>query len=144
VGWDLELHGFWERKLPYEASSDLINFTVDAASPVIEVFSVENETYRTSEVALDFAVNETVSQISYVPDGQENVTISGNTTLTGLTDGLHSVTVYAKDLVGNTGVSETIYFSVDVPFPTTIVIASVSSVAVAGVGLIIYFKKRKH
>jgi hypothetical protein len=143
VGWDLELHGFWERKLPYEASSDSINFTVDATFPAIAVFSVENKTYRTSEVALDFAVNEVVSQISYVLDGQENVTISGNTTLTGLTDGLHSVTVYAKDLVGNTGVSETIYFSVDMPFPTTIVIASAIPVAIIGVGLLVYFKKRK-
>jgi hypothetical protein len=143
-GWDLEAHGFWERKLPYETSSDLINFTVDATSPTISIFSVENKTYRTPEVALNFTVNEAVAQISYVLDGQDNVTISGNTTLTGLTDGKHNVTFYAKDLVGNIGASETVTFSIEVPFPTaTVAAASGASVAIIGIGLLVYFKKRK-
>jgi hypothetical protein len=41
------------------------------------------------------------------------------------------------------GSSETIVFNIE-PFPTTIVIASVITVAVVGVGLLVYFKKRKH
>ncbi len=39
--------------------------------------------------------------------------------------------------------SETIYFNVEVPFPTTIVIAPMASVAIIGSGLLLYFKKRK-
>jgi hypothetical protein len=40
--------------------------------------------------------------------------------------------------------SQTIYFSVSEPepFPTTLVIGSVIAVAVAGLGLFVYFKKR--
>jgi len=40
------------------------------------------------------------------------VTITENTTLTVLSLGEHSLIVYAKDTAGNTGTSETIYFSV--------------------------------
>jgi hypothetical protein len=46
--------------------------------------------------------------------------------------------------VGNTGVSETVYFSVEVPFPTTMVIVPAALVAVLGVGLLVYLKGRKH
>jgi hypothetical protein len=53
------------------------------------------------------------------------------------------LTVYAKDEAGNVGASETILFTVDVPFPTTLVIASVSTVAIVGLALLIYLKKRK-
>jgi hypothetical protein len=71
------------------------------------------------------------------------VSIAGNTTLTGLAYGDHNLTIYSKDEVGNTGASETIYFRVEVPFPTTLVIASFIPVVVVGAGVLVYFKKRK-
>ena len=71
------------------------------------------------------------------------MTISGNKTLTGLSNGVHNVTVYACDAAGNVGASETICFSVEVPFPTTMVIAPIASVAFVGTGFLVYFKKRK-
>jgi len=92
---------------------------------------------------LNFTVNESVSQINYCLDGHENVAVAGNTTLTGLSNGEHSLTVYATDEAGNAGASETITFSIDVPFPTTMVIAPAASVAVLGAGLAVYFKRRK-
>jgi LPXTG-motif cell wall-anchored protein len=72
------------------------------------------------------------------------VSIGGNTTLSGLSNGAHSVTAYAQDAAGNIGASETISFSVETTFSTTLVIASMASVAVIGLGLLVYFKKRKH
>jgi hypothetical protein len=51
--------------------------------------------------------------------------------------------VYARDAFGNVGASETVSFTVDVPFPVTMVVAPIASVAVVGVGLILYFKRRK-
>jgi hypothetical protein len=89
-----------------------------------------------------------VSKIAYCLDGQENLAISGNTTLTELPNGEHNITVYATDETGNTGASETIIFNVakpepPAPFPTTMVIAPIASVGVMGVGLLVYFKKRK-
>jgi len=118
--------------------------------PVVSVFSPENKTYASSNVSLAFTVNKPALWVGYSLDGQDNVTIIGNTTLLGLTNGLHNVTVYAKDTFENTGTSETIIFTISVepkpppaePFPTTLVIASVITVAVVGVGLIVYFKKR--
>lgn len=79
-------------------------------------------------------------------DGQENVNAAGNVTLTGLSSGEHNVIVYAIDEAGNIGTSETVYFIVDapVPFPTLVIIASGASLAVVGLGLLVYFKKRKH
>jgi hypothetical protein len=124
--------------------SSRVNFNVDFP-PTISILSLENKTYNTSNVKLDFSVNEPISVVTYSLDGKDNVTISGNTTLTGLPNGGHNVIVYGTDEAGNVGVSQTVYFEVDVPepFPTTMVIASVITVAVVGVGLLVYFKKRK-
>jgi hypothetical protein len=120
---------------------------VDTTPPRISLLSIENKTYDTTDVQLWFAVSETVSQISYVLDGQENVTINRDTVLAGLSNGRHNITVYAMDEAGNTGASETICFSVEVPesFPTVLVaIVSIGLVAGIGAGLLVYFKKRKH
>jgi hypothetical protein len=127
-----------------------VGFTVDTVPPKVSVLELDNKTFIEPEVPLNFTANESVSKIAYALDGQDNVTIVGNTTLTGLPTGVHNVTVYAWDTAGNTGASGTIYFSIaepepqPEPFPTTLVIAPIASVAVVGVGLIVYFKKRKH
>jgi hypothetical protein len=127
----------------WAAFSKTITFTIDTVAPNVTVLSSESNVYKTSSVPLNFTVDEPFSKIEYSLDGQDNVTINGNTTLTELPNGDHNVTVYATDKAGNIGASETVYFSVDVPFPTIMVVASVTSVAVAGVALLVYFKKRK-
>jgi hypothetical protein len=142
-GVALEWHGLWQRQVFYNGSSDIVYFTVDGTSTVIVIMPVANKTYTVTDIPLNFTLNEPASQITYTLDGQANVTITGNVTLTGLSSGGHNVTVYATDNVGNTGVSETVYFSVEVPFITTMVIAPAAFVAVLGVGLAVYFRKRK-
>jgi hypothetical protein len=122
------------------ATFSTVSFTI---LPLITVLSPETKAYNVSDVPLDFTVKETFSKIEYSLDGQSNVTINGNTTLTWMPNGDHNITVYATDQAGNTGVSETIRFSVEVPFPTTLVVAvSVASVVVVGVGLLVSFKKK--
>ena len=81
--------------------------------------------------------------MSYSLDCQDNITVTGNATLSELTNGVHNVTVYAEDTFGNEGASEAIIFDIDVPFPTTLVAASVITVTVVGICLLVYFKKRK-
>ena len=49
---------------------------------------------------------------------EENITITDNATIAGLTNGLHNVSIYAKDTFENVGASETIHFSVAQPEPT--------------------------
>jgi len=120
-----------------------VSFNIDSIPPHVTILSPENKAYNTSDVPLDFTVNKTASQITYSLDGNENITATGNMTLTQLSNGAHNVTVYATDEAGNVGASETVHFSVDAPapFPTTLVIAPIASVVV-GVGLLVYFKKR--
>jgi hypothetical protein len=66
--------------------------------------------------------------------------------LPGLADGAHNVTIYATDEAGNIGASETVYFSVEVPQPVPVqfAIVPVAAIAVIGMGLLVYFKKRNH
>ena len=125
------------------AGSSLFRFSVDTTPPKVSILSLENETYYSPDIQLNFTVSEKPSLVSYSFDGQENVTITGNTTVTSLPYGEHSVTVYAADNAGNVGASETIYFSIEEPFPTMMVIASIAVVSVIASGLLFYFKKRK-
>jgi N-acetylneuraminic acid mutarotase len=115
--------------------------------PKIAVISPENGNHTSGNVSLALTVNKPALWIAYSLDGQDNTTISGNTTMTDLTNGLHNVTIYARDEFDNTSASETITFTVDMPKPFPIVpiaTASVASVGVIAVGLLVYFKKRKH
>jgi hypothetical protein len=117
---------------------------VDVVPPEIKVLSPETKTYNVSSVDLVFTVNKPVNWTGYSLDGQDNVTITGNTTLSGLSNGLHNVTVYARDEFENTGASETISFTVDVPFPLVpVAVASAAIVALVIAGLLVYFRKRK-
>ena len=112
--------------------------------PVIDVVSPGSQSYNESSVSLVFSVNKPVNWTGYSLDGQDNVTITGNTTIAGLSNGLHNVTVYAEDSRSNMGASETVSFSVELPFPTTLVAtAFAASAAVIGIGLLVYLKKRK-
>jgi hypothetical protein len=130
----------------YNANEVYTPFGYGPVPPVIEVASPENKNYTSSEVALNFTVNRQAEWMSYSLDGQENVTVTGNATLAGLSAGLHNVTVYATDEFGNTGVSETVIFNVaEEPFPVVpVAAASVATIAVVGVGLLVYFKRRNH
>jgi len=134
----------------YATNEQYTPFGYGTVPPKISVVSPENKTYTSSNVSLAFTVNKPVSWVGYSLDGQDNMTITGNATLSRLTNGLHNITVYARDEFENTGTSETISFSVDVPepsepFPTTLVVtASGVAVAIVGAGLLVYFKKRKH
>ena len=130
-------------EVPVDNSIAMSHFILDSTQPNVSFLSMA-KTYATSEFRLNFTVNESVSKITYVLDGQKNVTISGNMTLSGLTFGAHNVTVYAWDSVGNAGVSETMTFTIAEPFPTTLTIGSaIPVVAVFGLGLLVYLKKRR-
>jgi hypothetical protein len=114
---------------------------LDPYPPAISVVSPQNTTYYGGNVSLTFAADEPTSWMGYSIDGQDNVTVTENITITSLPYGPHNVTVYATDVNGNTG-SETITFSIGPePFPTALVIVSIVSVAVIGAGLLVYLVK---
>jgi len=105
----------------------MVCFSVDTVSPNIEILSPENKTYATNSVFLSLIINEPTSWIGYSLDSQTNNTIAGNTTLTSLPDGLHYVTVYANDTVGNIGASNTVHFTVDTTPPNITVVSQIPS-----------------
>jgi hypothetical protein len=117
----------------------VITFAVDTATPRVTISSAKNKTYTISDVPLKFVTSEIGAQIAYALDGQKNVTIDGNTTLTGLTTGAHNLTVYAWDAAGNVGASETIIFTIaepePEPFPIKLVAASGASATLISIGL---------
>lgn len=128
------------------ASCKVINFTIDSTSPQVTLIHPLNETYETPDVPLNFVLNEPFSLVTFSLDGQDNVTLTENTTLTGLSKGAHNITVYATDMAGNPDASETLLFSVSEPdrLPTELVVAvSIGTIALAAAGLLVYLKKRK-
>lgn len=96
---------------------DSVDFTIassasDLSSPNITNLSIENQTYNTTNIPINFTVDENILQASYSLDGQANVTTAGNSTLTGLTLGAHNITVYVWDDSGKVGASQTVNFKV--------------------------------
>jgi len=127
---------------------DLSYVLPDNTAPEVSVLSPENKTYYTTDIQLNLIASEPDLWMRYKLDAENAIEISGNTTLTGLACGVHNLTVYATDAFGNMGISETICFTIAAEselFPTVVVAtASVASLAVVGVGLLVYFKRRKH
>jgi hypothetical protein len=147
------------------------SFQYDIASPEETVYNVHtvplNISIRTTN-GLRFGYNNYVTEIFYCLDGKKNVSVhftetvtSGGahhyyralTDLSSLADGDHNIAIYAigksypfvLDSIDfanryslKTTVTQSTYFS------TALVIASVTTVVVVGVGLLIYFKKCKH
>jgi len=128
--------------------SRTVYFTVDTRPPVITVFSPQNKTYATNAVLMNATSDEVTSWMGYSLDGQASVAVPENMTLSGLTDGTHSLVVYVKDAAGNVGTSETIFFSVaasnDSAFQLWILSAIVAILAVGATILIYMISARRN
>ena len=130
----------------YENNKDNYPLMPYGSPPAAFIFSPENKTYTANRVDLVFIVSEQPSWMGYSLDGQANVTIAGNTTLTRLSDGPHRLEVYMKDTDGNAGIPETIYFTIaqqSEAFPIKWIVAATAIIAIGGVAFLVYFKKIK-
>jgi hypothetical protein len=145
--------------------SETIYFaTIEPAFPsppplTIKIVSPQNSTSFRSDVPLTFLISKTssldifssksvnISQITFSLDGQAEVMIRGNTTLTEIPNGMHNITVYAKDTQGDMGFSKTIFFAIvkTEPFPIiNTAVISVTTVAIILSGIFVYWKKTRH
>jgi hypothetical protein len=150
----------WAYLLPYPLPAPLPLPILEATppeeptpttAPEIKILTPANQTYNESNVSIVFTVNKPLNWTGYSLNEEGNVTVTGNFTLISLPNGIHNVTVYANDTLGNMGVSETIIFTVAVPelvpepFPVVpVAAASIAVVVAVGAGLLVYFKKRNH
>ncbi|MFQ6055470.1 MAG: hypothetical protein ACE5J3_05760 [Methanosarcinales archaeon] len=82
----------------------------DTTPPVITILSPEYTTYGATTINLNYTINEPTVWNGYSLDGNANVTITGNTTLNGLSDGMHNITVYANDSAGNMGSAKVTFY----------------------------------
>jgi hypothetical protein len=122
--------------------SNTVFFSVDTIPPKITFSSPQNITYNSSNVQINFTVNELFSSCKYSLDGKDNITTTSNITLSRLLNGEHYLTVYATDNSGNIGASETLFFKV-AEFPVVPVAIAVVIVVSVIAGITLYFKKRK-
>ena len=136
--------------------SEPVFFTVDTAVPRVTILSLKQlKTYNTTTLPLEFAVSEPAASLSYSLDGGALVSIAGNTSLSGLSDGKHTIIVQAEDSAGSVGESS-VTFTVETagseqpdgsqpaPFPTVWASAAIiASAAVVSFGLVAYFLRRK-
>jgi hypothetical protein len=143
-----QMGGHYEDRYTLDRTSEWSNtqtVTYTTPAPIVTILSLQQENFSDSDVPLNFAVDKPVSQIEYSLDGRENVTTTGNTTLTGLSNGYHNVTVYATDEAGNIGDAEA-FFYVEAPEPfSSLLVAAVSVavVTVVAVAVMVYWKKHK-
>jgi hypothetical protein len=136
--------------------SEAVSFTVNAAVPRVSILSLKQlKTYNATTLPLEFAVSEPAASLSYSLDGGASVSIAGNTSLSGLSEGTHTVVVEAEDSAGSVGESSLVTFTVETQgsgqpggsqpaiFPTTLIIAIAVSVVAVSLGLLFYLRKRK-
>ena len=125
----------------------------------IEIHSPENITYTTNSVPLNFTFHNSsvISWIGYSLDDQSNVTISGNTIITDLANGLHNLIVYGNDTNGYMSYSDIVYFTVQtqpvggIYIPVNklellapyIVLATTIILATVATALFVKYKKKK-
>jgi hypothetical protein len=128
-------------KFRRELASATIIFYIDTSAPKITDLSIKNT--DSGNKLLSFNVDTETSWVGYSLDNQANVTVNGDAVLKDLSAGAHIVTVYAEDTAGNKGASETIYFTVEEPDLVPLVLVSTGTVFAVGIGLLVYFKKRK-
>lgn len=131
------------------AYSEEVNATLEVHFQItssISITSIEqNKTYFSSTIPLIFTTDKAFTKAAYTLDGNSNVTVSGNSTLASLSNGMHSVAVYTWDDEGNFGQSETIIFSIeaDENFPVALtVIALAIPIAGLAVGIFYYYCRR--
>lgn len=102
--------------IPYSYPFPPIIFHVRTMTPPeILILSPQNKMYNETDTPLSFTVDATTSWIGYSLDNKNNETLGANTTLTGLTNGSHSLVIYANDTIGNMGASKKVTFSIAIP-----------------------------
>ena len=101
-------------------STDSKSFFVDdtdTAPPIITIDSPANTSLDISVIPLEVSASETVDQWKYNLDNSGNQSFTPDTTLNTVSEGTHSIKVWANDTSGNYGSRER-DFTVDLTKPT--------------------------
>lgn len=124
-------------------------YVLEHSPPQVSFKSPINQTYNNSSIPIVFGVNKNITMASYSLDGEQNVTLTGNTTIANVPNGFHNLTIYANDTYGNIG-SQIVNFTVEKSqmeiFRNTItfmVIAVPTALVILIAGLLLFRRHRK-
>ncbi len=92
-------------------------FWVNTLPPALTLQSPQNLTYPSGSIPLSYSVADAVgiAWVGYSLDSGQNITLRGNTTLSGVSSGPHTLTLYARDRGGYLS-HVTVQFSVPYPY----------------------------
>ena len=99
----------------YDAAGNMLRREIFGTLFNVTITTPESRTYSNTCVRLNFTVEPegtALDWIGYSLDGGANVTIAGNTTVGGLSEGGHSIVVYANDTWGNMAASNIVFFTI--------------------------------
>jgi N-acetylneuraminic acid mutarotase len=123
--------------------SNTVYFNFDSLSPKVTMLLPQNQSYSSSDIQLTFTIDEKAALLSYSLDGEKTVPILGNLTLPAIPDGSHRIVIYATDELGNSGASETIYFTI-ATFPLLLVVSIITvAIILLASGYLLKTKKPK-
>lgn len=93
-----------------------INFTIDLIAPNLSIQLPQNATYYyNNSLPLNYTVNDTnLDKVWYNIDGGSNVFVDGQNATFNVSEGPHSINLFANDSIGIV-VFESVNFSIDVP-----------------------------
>jgi N-acetylneuraminic acid mutarotase len=122
-------------------SSNTVHFSIDTQPPNITIITPQDRSYDSTDIQLTYTVNENVTYLAYSLDGQEREVIAGNVTLPALTNGVHTLILYATDDVGNSG-QITVSFNI-APFPIVLLVALIAIAVIVVSGGYLFVKRKK-
>ena len=113
----------------------------------VSIVSPLNQTYSENSLPLRVNLSKPADRVEYSLDGQANVTVTENTTLSRLPDGSHHLRAYAGDSAGNKGASDLVYFTIDTYPPALFLIEVIAVVLIVtgatAAGLVYYLRLRR-
>jgi hypothetical protein len=139
----------------YNVTCLTLNVKIETMKTLFENTAPEQmpNTTRVVTYSLDGEKPKVVTETGYNPNVSvgSNVIFTGIAVLPELTEGHHNITVHAEYYYNPYDIhresESNAYFTIDTkqPFPTTIVATiSGASIIAVSLGLLVYFKKRKH
>jgi hypothetical protein len=93
-----------------------VTFNINTVPPYLSLVLPENKTYTVADIPLNFFAAG-LPKMYYVLDDQSNVPVVENTTLSGVPDGTHHLTLYGTSESGTMFSTETVFFAVNAVFP---------------------------
>ena len=121
--------------------SGTVYFSIDTVAPHVTIVSPANQSYGSTDLQLQYIVDDANATLAYSLDGQASIAMIGNLSLVALSNGGHYITVYAIDSLGNAS-EDTVYFEV-APFPWLLLIAVLVIVIIVVAGGYLFFKRKK-